>query len=74
MTSFYRISAYNTEALYFWGPEADLIRYVDHLNRDREINVYGWEAMPQAEWAAFEGRDDILSSEDPSWDDFMDAT
>lgn len=73
MNSFFAISAYNTQALYFWGTEADADRYVDWLNRDREINVYSRTAIPQEQWADYENRNDVLSGEEPYWDDFMDA-
>lgn len=72
MTSFYAIAAYNTQALYFWGTEKDAGRYVDWLNRDRDINVYTMAAIPEGEWADYEGRDDVLSGEEAYWDDFMD--
>ena len=71
MTSFYKITAYNTQALYFWGSEADASRYVDWLNRDRDINVYSARSIPEAEWAEYEGRNDVLSGEEYGWDDFM---
>jgi hypothetical protein len=73
MASFYKITAYNAQALYFWGSEADCDRYVDWLNRDREINVYSALAIPEPQWGEFERRDDVLSGEEPAWDDFMDA-
>ncbi|HMM63454.1 MAG TPA: hypothetical protein PKD01_04945 [Mesorhizobium sp.] len=71
MTSFFKIAAYNTQALYFWGSEADAERYVDWLNRNRDINTYSATAIPEAEWGDYEGRDDVLSGEEPGWDDFM---
>lgn len=71
MNSFFQIAAYNTQALYFWGTDADCVRYVDWLNRDRDINVYSHRAIPESEWADYEGRDDVLSGEEPGWDDFM---
>ena len=73
MPSFYEITAYNTQALYFWGTEANAERYVDWLNRDREINVYSARAIPEADWAEYESRDDVLNGEEAYWDDFMDA-
>lgn len=73
MTSFFKIAAYNTQALYFWGTEANADRYVEWLNRDREINTYSMQEIPEAEWAEYEGRDDVLNSEEAYWDDFMDA-
>lgn len=40
MSKAYKFAAYNSQALYGWGTEAEAIAYADHLNRDREINVY----------------------------------
>lgn len=71
MTSFFEITAYNSQALYFWGTQEACGRYVDWLNRNRDINVYSAEAIPETEWASYEGRDDILSGEEYGWDDFM---
>ena len=73
MTSFFKIDAYNTQALYFWGTEENADRYVDWLNRDREINTYSAQAIPADEWAEYEGRDDVLNGEEAYWDDFMEA-
>jgi len=71
MTSYYKISAYNAQALYFWGRDKDADRYVDWLNSNRENNAYSARAIPASDWAQYEGRDDVLSSEDTFWDDFM---
>lgn len=71
MTSFYKIAAYNAQALYFWGADADCARYVDWLNRDRDINTYSYAAIPTEQWAEMERRDDVLSGEEYDWDDFM---
>lgn len=73
MTSFFKIAAYNTQALYFWGTEENAERYVDWLNRDREINTYSAQAIQEAEWAEYEGRDDVLNGEEAYWDDFMEG-
>ena len=73
MTSFFKIDAYNTQALYFWGSEENADRYTDWLNRNREINVYSAQAIPEGEWAEYEGRDDVLNGEEAYWDDFMEA-
>lgn len=73
MTSFFKIAAYNTQALYFWGTEENAERYVDWLNRDREINTYSAQAIPEADWAEYEGRDDVLNGEEAYWDDFMEG-
>lgn len=72
MNSFFKIAAYNEAALYFWGTEANAARYVEWLNRDREVNTYSMDAIPEAEWAEYEGRDDVLNGEEAYWDDFMD--
>lgn len=71
MTSFFKIAAYNAQALYFWGTDADCDRYVDWLNRNREINVYSAAAIPADQWAEMETREDVLSGEEYGWDDFM---
>jgi hypothetical protein len=71
MTSFFAITAYNTTSLYFWGTDTDAERYVDWLNRDRENNVYSASAIPEDQWSDYEDRDDVLSGEEPHWDDFM---
>ena len=73
MTSFFKIAAYNTEALYFWGTEENAERYVDWLNRDREINTYSAQAIPEAEWSDYEDRDDVLNGTEAYWDDFMEG-
>ena len=73
MTSFFKIDAYNTQALYGWGSEENADRYTDWLNRNREINVYSAQAIPEGEWAEYEGRDDVLNGEEAYWDDFMEA-
>lgn len=36
----YEFTAYNSEAIYGFGTEAEAAKYCDHLNKDREINVY----------------------------------
>lgn len=71
MTSFFKITAHNAQEIIFWGADADCARYVDHLNRNRNINVYSMEAIPEAEWSEYEGRDDVLSGEEYGWDNFM---
>lgn len=73
MTSYYKITAHNAQALFFWGTEADADRYVDWLNRNLAINVYAASAIPEDQWPEYEGRDDILSGEEYGWDDFMAA-
>lgn len=70
---FYKITAHNTDALYAWSfNAADIQRYVDWLNRDREINVYSAQAVINAdEIAQLETQGDVLNMDEPSWDDFM---
>lgn len=38
----YKFSAYNSQAIYGWGSEVEADIYADHLNRNREINVFGF--------------------------------
>lgn len=38
-------TAYNSQAHYGFGTEAEADAYSDILNRKREINVYGYEAV-----------------------------
>ena len=42
MLQLFKFSAYNTQAMYGWGDAAEADAYCDHLNRDREINVYSY--------------------------------
>ena len=42
MLNLYVFKAYNSQALYGWGDDAEADAYCDHLNRDFEINVYAW--------------------------------
>jgi hypothetical protein len=48
MMTLYRFGAYNTEAVYGWGAENEADKYCDFLNRKREINVYGFEEVTDA--------------------------
>jgi len=45
----YKFTAYNSQALYGWGTEVEADQYADHLNRDREINVYGYQLITDPE-------------------------
>lgn len=42
MLNLYVFKSYNSQQLYGWGDEAAADAYCDHLNRDREFNVYAW--------------------------------
>lgn len=42
MNKLFKFSAYNSQALYGWGDENEADAYCDHLNRNREINVYSF--------------------------------
>ena len=37
----FKFEAYNTESFYGFGSEEEANRYCDHLNKDRDINVFG---------------------------------
>lgn len=52
----FKFSAFNSQALFGWGDEAEAEAYCDHLNRDREINVYSFEEITDAD--EIERRDD----------------
>lgn len=49
MLSLYVFRAYNSQAMYGWGDDAEADAYCDHLNRDREINVYSWAQVTDAD-------------------------
>lgn len=42
MLTLYKFTAYNTQAMYGWGDDQEADAYCEHLNRNREINVYSW--------------------------------
>ena len=68
---FYEIRAWNSQSLYVWASdETDVIKYVDWLNRNRDINVYSHYEIAEADVT-----DDIIneamSCDEPCWDDFM---
>lgn len=71
---YYAILAYNSQTLYVWSSStSDVERYIDWLNRDREVNLYTYEDIPAADWPEHENRDDAMSMDEPGWDDFMGA-
>lgn len=45
----FEFRAYNTQALYGFGTEAEADRYADALNEGREINVYAPYPLTEAE-------------------------
>lgn len=49
MNRLYKFTAYNTQAMYGWGDDAKADAYCDFLNRGREINVYSWTEVTDAE-------------------------
>lgn len=64
---FYKATAYNTGAIIFWSTdETKVERYIDWLNRDRDINVYHAEEMGED----YED-DTAFSMDEAGWDDFM---
>ncbi len=65
---FYRITATNTTALYVWASnENDVVRYVAWLNLDRRDNVYSARRADEN----MSARDDVMSCDEPDWDNFM---
>jgi hypothetical protein len=63
MEATYSFTAYNSEAQYGYGTEAEAYQYLDFLNRDREINLYEMEVSGltdgQADTLAFNLRDSL---------------
>ena len=56
MLTLYKFHAYNTQAMYGWGDDAEAEAYCEFLNRDREINVYSYsEITDEAEIAKHDG-------------------
>jgi hypothetical protein len=49
--AWYRISTYNTQALYGFGTEAEAEKYVDILNEGRDMNIYSAERLTSEEAA-----------------------
>lgn len=65
---FYQARTYNTQAVTFWASNPDdAARYIDWLNRAREINVYAAHELGET---GFED-DCVFSCDEPDWDDFM---
>lgn len=48
-TAWYKITAYNTQARYGYGSEAEAAKLCEILNSGREINVYSFEVVEDAE-------------------------
>lgn len=56
MLKLFKFTAYNSQAMYGWGNDAEADAYCDHLNRKREINVYSYaEITDSAEIAKRDG-------------------
>jgi hypothetical protein len=49
MTTPFKFSAYNSQAIFGWGDEKEAEAYAEHLNRDREINTYSYQEVTDAE-------------------------
>lgn len=65
---FYRISAYNENAIIIWSSSTtNVLKYIEFLNRNREINHYQYEELGQE---GYEDKCD-LSCDEPHWDDFI---
>ncbi len=70
---FYNVTAYNSNILNVWASNpSDVQRYVNWLNRNREINLYSAREADTAEWLALEKNTEVLNCDEPHWDDFMD--
>lgn len=70
---FYVIKAYNQTALHAWASDpADIERYIDWLNRERDVNLYSATSYTEEEWlaAGHDTLDDAMSCDEPHWDDF----
>lgn len=71
---YYSITAHNAQSMIAWASnENDVDRYVDWLNRDREINVYYHAPAKADEITHIEGcgLDGLISMDENNWDDFM---
>lgn len=51
MEKWFAFRAYNSQTIIAYGTESEADRYADHLNADREINVYGAYGLTAAEAA-----------------------
>lgn len=45
MEKWFKFTAYNSQAVYGIGTEAEADKYCDILNSKREINVYSWREL-----------------------------
>ncbi len=55
----FAFTAYNSQALYGFGTQAEADRYCDIINASRDINVYGAEEVEDADRvAALDSGDD----------------
>ena len=52
MGNWHKFTAYNSQAQYGYGTEKEAEKYADFLNRNREINVYGFAVVNEAEQLA----------------------
>lgn len=66
MENWYKFTAYNSEARYGFGTEAEASAYAEYLNRDREINCYAPHVVAGAELihALENDRDDGVNIDD----------
>ena len=49
MNKLFKFSAYNSQMQYGWGDETEADTYADHLNRNREINVYSFTEVTDSD-------------------------
>ena len=57
----FEFTAYNSQAVYGYGTKSEADKYCDHLNKGREVNVYGYGIAP---WSNEDYSDDWNNLED----------
>lgn len=61
-----------SNALFVWSSdESKIEKYIDWLNRNRDINHYYAKEIAETEWAALEERSDLQNFDEVDWDEFM---
>ncbi len=58
MENWYEFTAYNSQALYGYGTADEAGAYCAILNRDREVNVYGYQTLNNESAARLDDGDD----------------
>lgn len=71
MEKWHAFTAYNSQAQYGFGTEAQAKKHCDYLNRNRDINVYGCKALSNervAELRLEESYGDAFNFDDCNYD------